>query len=144
MASVADTHTHARIHPHRSDFKHKYYPSVYSSGSRMQILFNYSSGTFCFALLGWFSGQGGCPGRLCHVKDVRVRPGRLCHVPNVRVRPGRLCHVPNVRVRPGRLCYVLDVRVRRVRVWYRFWHNCYRFKYVITSNIWCVAAWTDG
>ena len=74
--------------------------------------------------------------------------GRLCHVPNVRVRPGRLCHVPNVRVRPGRLCYVLDVRVRvrvRVRVWYRFWfHNCYRFKYVITSNIWCVAAWSDG
>ena len=43
----------------------------------------------------------------------------------------------------ARLCYVLDVRVR-VRVWYRFWHNCYRFKYVITSNIWCVAAWTDG
>ena len=62
---------------------------------------------------------------------------------------GRFCHVPNVRVRPGRLCYVLDVRVR-VRVWYRFWfhygikHNCYRFKYVITSNIWCVAAWSDG
>ena len=27
-------------------------PSVYSSGSRMQIFFNYSSGTFCFALLG--------------------------------------------------------------------------------------------
>ena len=109
---------------------YKLFPSVYSSGSRMQIFFNYSSGTFCFALLEWFSGQGGCPGRLCHVQDVRVRPGRLCHVPNVRVRPGRLC-------------YVLDVRVR-VRVWYRFWHNCYRFKYVITSNIWCVAAWTDG
>ena len=86
------------------------------------------------------------PGRLCHVPNVRVRPGRLCHVPNVRVRPGRLCHVPNVRVRPGRLCYVLDVRVR-VRVWYRFWFHYgikHRFKYVITSNIWCVAAWSDG
>ena len=110
----------------------------------------------------FISGQGRCPGRLCHVQDVRVRPGRICHVPNVRVRPGRLCHVPNVRVhpgrlchvpnvrvRPGRLCYVLDVRVR-VRVWYRFWfhygikHSCYRFKYVITSNIWCAAAWSDG
>ena len=54
----------------------------------------------------FISGQGRCPGRLCHVQDVRVRPGRLCHVPNVRVRPGRLC-------------YIVDVRVR-VRVWYSF------------------------
>ena len=83
-----------------------------------------------------------------------IRPALLFCTPNRFISgqgrcPGRLFHVQDVRVRPGRLCYVLDVRVR-VRVWYRFWfhygikHSCYRFKYVITSNIWCVAAWSDG
>ena len=51
------------------------------------------------------SGQGRCPGRLCHGVSGQGRcPGRLCHgVSGQGRRPGRLCHgVSGQGRRPGR------------------------------------------
>ena len=59
----------------------------------VQIFFNYSSG---FALLtGWFSGQDRCPGRLCHVQDVRVRVWYRFWFHTVSDRILQECQIPS-------------------------------------------------
>ena len=68
------------------------------------------------------SGQGRCPGRLCHgVSGQGRRPGRLCHgVSGQGRRPGRLCHGVSGQGRcPGRQLgfgFVLAFRVEKQNI----------------------------